>query len=120
MNQFEGLKRVVSLLWTDKAKITGTKKVTKNHITNSVETTIVEDEPCKVILKGQSAGNQSFYGTDQYDAKLLIRNGINIPAGAIIYVTDQNGQTTKYKRSSKGYTGYYSHQELAMVRDEKA
>ena len=36
MNQFEVLKRVVSLLWTDKAKITGTKKVTKNHITNSV------------------------------------------------------------------------------------
>ena len=54
------------------------------------------------------------------DAKLLIRNGIDIPAGAVIYITDQNGNTVKYKRSSKGYSGYYSHQELAMVRDEKA
>ena len=53
-------------------------------------------------------------------AKLLIRNGIDIPAGAVIYITDQNGNTTKYKRSSKGYSGYYSHQEIAMVRDEKA
>ena len=120
MSKFEGLKKVVSLLWTDKAKIIGTKKVIKNHITNSVETTIVEHEPCKVILKGQSAGTQTIFGTDEANAKLLIRNGIDIPAGAVIYITDQNGNTVKYKRSSKGYSGYYSHQELAMVRDEKA
>ena len=120
MSKFEGLKKVVSLLWTDKAKIIGTKKVTKNHITNSVEITIVENEPCKVILKGQSASTQTIFGTDEADAKLLIRNGIDIPAGAVIYITDQNGNTVKYKRSSKGYSGYYSHQELAMVRDEKA
>ena len=120
MSEFEGLKKVVSLLWTDRAKIIGTKKVTKNYITNSVETTIVENEPCKVILKGQSAGTQTIFGTDEANAKLLIRNGIDIPAGAVIYITDQNGNTVKYKRSSKGYSGYYSHQELAMVRDEKA
>lgn len=120
MSNFEGLKKAVSLLWTDKAKITGTKKVTKNHITNSVETTIAENEPCKVVLKGQSAGTQTIFGTDEADAKLLIRNGIDIPAGAVIYITDQNGNIVKYKRSSKGYSGYYSHQELAMVRDEKA
>lgn len=120
MSKFEGLKKAVSLLWTDKAKIIGTKKVTKNHITNSVEITIVENEPCKVILKGQSAGTQTIFGTDEANAKLLIRNGIDIPAGAVIYITDQNGNTVKYKRSSKGYSGYYSHQELAMVRDEKA
>ena len=120
MSEFEGLKKVVSLLWTDKAKIIGTKKVTKNHITNSVEITIVENEACKVILKGQSAGTQTIFGTDEANAKLLIRNGIDIPAGAVIYITDQNGNTVKYKRSSKGYSGYYSHQEIAMVRDEKA
>lgn len=120
MSLFEGLKQSVPRLWTDKATITGTKAVVKNHITNNVAVTIVEDEPCKVILKSQSAGTQTIFGTDQYDAKLLIRNGINIPAGAVILVTDQNGNATKYKRASKGYTGYYSHQELAMIRDEKA
>lgn len=120
MSLFEGLKQSVPRLWTDKATITGTKAVVKNHITNNVAVTIVEDEPCKVVLKAQSAGTQSFYGTDQYDAKLLIRNGINIPAGAVILVTDQNGNTVRYKRASKGYTGYYSHQEIVMIRDEKA
>lgn len=120
MSLFNGLKKVVPLLWKDKAKITGTKKVVNNHITNSVPVTIVENEPCKVILKGQSSSTQTIFGTDEADAKLLIRNCIDIPAGAVIYVTDQNGNVTKYKRSSKGYQGYYSHQELAMVRDEKA
>ena len=120
MSLFEGLKQSVPRLWTDKATITGTKEVVIHHVTDNIPVTIVENEPCKVILKSQSAGTQTIFGTDQYDAKLLIRNGINIPAGAVILVTDQNGNATKYKRASKGYTGYYSHQEIAMIRDEKA
>lgn len=120
MTYFKGLKAAVPLLWTDRVKITGTKPVVTNHVTNNVPVTIVDNEPAKVVLKSQSAGSQSFYGSDDYDAKLIIRNGITIPAGAIIYATDQNGNTVKYKRASKGYTGYYSHQEVAMVRDEKA
>lgn len=120
MSYFEALKQTIPLLWKDKVTIKGTKKVVKNHITNSIDVVIVKDEPAKVILKSQNAGDQSFYGTDKYDAKLLIRNGIDIPAGADIYVTDQNGNQVKYKRASKGYSGYYSHQELAMIRDEKA
>ena len=120
MSYFEGLKKAVPLLWTDKVKIVGTKAVVVNHVTNNEPDTIVENEPAKVVLKGQSASTQSFYGTDAYDAKLIIRNGISIPAGAVIYATDQNGNTVRYRRASKGYTGYYSHQEIAMVRDEKA
>lgn len=32
MSEFEGLKKVASLLWTDRAKITGTKKVIKTTL----------------------------------------------------------------------------------------
>lgn len=120
MSLFEGLKNVVPILWTDKATIIGTIPVKRNNVTNNEPVVLVEDEPCKVILKSQSAGTQTFYDTDNYDAKLIIKNGINIPAGSVINITDQNGNTTKYKRSSKGYTGYYSHQEIAITRDEKA
>lgn len=120
MSLFEGLKKTVPKLWFDKATIMGTKEVVKHHVTNNVPVTIVKDEPCKVILKGQSTSTQTIFGTDKYDAKLLIRNGISIPAGAVILVTDQNGNQVKYKKASKSYSGYYSHQELAMIRDEKA
>ena len=121
INDFNKLKEVVPILWTDKVNIQATKKVVnEHHITNSEPVTIVTDEPAKVILKGLKASEQSFYGTDEYDATLLIRTGIDVPAGATIIVTDVNGKVTKYKRSSKGYSGYASHQEIAMTRDEKA
>lgn len=118
---FNKLKEVAPMLWTDKVTIQATKKVVnEHHITISEPVTIVTDEPAKVILKGLKASEQSFYGTDEYDATLLIRTGIDVPAGATIIVTDINGKSTKYKRSSKGYSGYVSHQEIAMTRDEKS
>ena len=121
INAFNKLKEVAPMLWTDKVTIQATKKVVnEHHITTSEPVTVVSDEPAKVILKGLKASEQSFYGTDEYDATLLIRTGIDVPAGARITVTDVNGKITKYKRSSKGYSGYVSHQEIAMTRDEKA
>ena len=121
INAFSKLKEVAPILWTDKVTIQTTKKVVnEHHITTSEPVAVVKDEPAKVILKGLKASEQSFFGTDEYDATLLIRTGIDVPAGATIIVTDVNGKTTKYKRSSKGYSGYISHQEIAMTRDEKS
>lgn len=121
IDAFNKLKDIVPILWTDKVTIKATKKVVnEHHITTSEPVTVVTDEPAKVILKGLKNSEQSFFGTDEYDATLLLRPGIDVPAGATITVTDVNGQTTKYKRSSKGYSGYVSHQEIAMTRDEKA
>ena len=121
IDAFNKLKEVAPILWTDKVTIQATKKVVnEHHITTSEPVTVVKDEPAKVILKGLKASEQSFYGTDEYDATLLIRTGLDVPAGATIIATDVNGKVTKYKRSSKGYSGYVSHQEIAMVRDEKA
>ena len=121
INAFNKLKEVAPILWTDKVTIKATKKVVnEHHITTSEPVTVVKDEPAKVIQKGLKASEQSFFGTDEYDATLLLRTGIDVPAGATIIVTDVNGKVTKYKRSSKGYSGYVSHQEIAMTRDEKA
>ncbi|MBA1392729.1 hypothetical protein EQ500_02390 [Lactobacillus sp. XV13L] len=121
MDVFNKLTVAAPQLWNDKVTIYGTKKVTNaHHIVNNEPVELIRDEPAKVILKGLKASEQSFFGTDEYDAKLLIRTGIDIPAGAKIVVTDVNGKTVTYKRASKGYSGYVSHQEVAMVRDEKA
>ncbi|QHJ76780.1 MAG: hypothetical protein [Caudoviricetes sp.] len=121
INAFNKLKEVAPILWDDKVTIQTTKKViNEHHITTSEPVTVVSDEPAKVILKGLKASEQSFFGTDEYDATLLIRTGIDVPAGSTIIATDVNGKVTKYKRSSKGYSGYVSHQEIAMTRDEKA
>ena len=121
IDAFNRLKDIAPMLWTDKVTIQATKKVVnEHHITTSEPVTVVSDEPAKVILKGLKASEQSFFGSDEYDATLLLRTGIDVPAGATIIVTDVNGKTTKYKRSSKCYSGYVSHHEIAMTRDEKA
>ena len=121
IDAFNKLKDIVPMLWTDKVTIQATKKVVnEHHITTSEPVTVVKEEPAKVILKGLKASEQSFFGTDEYDATLLLSTGIDVPAGATIIVTDVNGKVTKYKCSSKGYPGYVSHQEIAIVRDEKA
>ncbi|AYM03577.1 hypothetical protein D8911_11495 [Levilactobacillus brevis] len=117
---FNRMGNQLTKLWFDRVTITGVKTVKDGPFIDTEPVTIVEDEPAKVILKGLKASEQTFFGTDAYDAKLLIRNGIKIPAGATVDVTDVNGQTTHYKRASKGYAGYVSHQEVAMVRDDKA
>ncbi|BAN07783.1 Phage Related protein [Levilactobacillus brevis KB290] len=117
---FNRMSKSLNKLWFDKVTITGVRDSLDGVFTDGKSVTIVEDEPAKVVLKGLKASEQTFFGTDAYDAKLIIRNGIKIPAGADIVVTDVNGQTTNYKRTSKGYAGYISHQEVAMVRDEKA
>lgn len=117
---FNRMGKSLTKLWFDKVTIVGVRDSSDGVFTDGKPVTIVEDEPAKVVLKGLKASDQSFFGTDNYDAKLLIRTGITIPAGADIQVTDVNGQVTQYKRASKGYAGYISHQEVAMVRDEKA
>lgn len=120
MIKFNGLNGAIKKLWTDKVTITATQAVKVGHIMSSQPVTLVKDAPGKLILKSNKASGEGFYGTDDYDAELLIDIGIDVPAGSTVEVTDVNGKVTKYKRSSKGYSGYQSHQEIALVREEKA
>ncbi|MCL0330608.1 hypothetical protein [Apilactobacillus xinyiensis] len=107
-------------LWRSKATIYG-KTAAKDDLFDDVsDKLIVADEPCKVILKGLNADTMNMVNNQIYNAKLLIRNGIDIPSGAKITITDVNGHTTKYKQASSGYTAYPSHQEVAMIYSEVA
>jgi len=120
MDGFKRMATILPRLWHDRVTVTGVRPVKEGPFTTTEDVTVCVDRPAKVVLSGLKASEQSFFGTDSYDAKLIIDNGVKIAAGDLISVTDVNGHTTKYKRASKGYTGYASHQEVAMVRDEKA
>ena len=84
MNYFNGLKNALPRLWNDRVRIVGTQPVKKGYITNNEDVTIVEDEPAKVILKGQSPSD--IYSalqatntiTDNY--VLLLNNFRRLPA----------------------------------------
>lgn len=120
MNLFKPLKNHIKLLWTDKATIFGVMPVKHGVITNNERVEIVKEEPCRIILNSQRGGNQKRYSQDDFDATMLISNEVKIPAGSKIVITNQNGDIVNYELSSKGYTGYYSHQEVTLNRKEKA
>lgn len=117
----KGNVNIVKKMWSDKATIIGTTKSKDSRgITKMVDTTIVSDEPCKVVKKTLNGGNQSFFDEVKYNSLLLISNGIKIPQGADINITDINGNVTNYRLASGGYAHYTTHQEVAMVLDDKA
>ncbi|WP_416353923.1 hypothetical protein ACNAN0_03870 [Agrilactobacillus fermenti] len=117
---FNRLGNVLPTLWLDKITIKGVRRIKNGPFTDTEDVTVVENEPGKISRKALKPSQQSYFGTDNYDVVLYIRTGIKIPPGADIYVTDVNGQITKYKQAGRGYTGYVSHQEVALIRDEKA
>ena len=117
---FNRMSKSLTKLWFDKVTITGVQDSSDGVFTDGRPVTIVEDEPAKVVLKGLKASEQTFFGTDQYDVVMYVRTGLNIPAGCDVWVTDVNGQVIKYKQTGRAYTGYVTHQEVAMIRDEKA
>ncbi|MCF6515560.1 hypothetical protein GSH19_05255 [Lactobacillus sp. S2-2] len=124
MINLKGINPALKLLWQDKATIIAertTESTNDNPFNDSEEYEVVKDKPCKLILKGLSpATDKDFYNNDSYDAKIIIDNDIEIPAGSKIEITDFKGKTTIYKQSSVGYSDYQSHQEIALNRDEKA
>lgn len=119
IDELKGNARFLHILYNDKVTITGQVSVKVGSVTEQQDVTIA-DIPGKVIMSGLKAGDQQEFLSNGYDAKLLIDNGIEVPAGAHITVTSMNGQVTHYKRASRGYAGYGSHQEVAMILDEKA
>lgn len=112
---------IVQLMWHDRARITGVADATDDDGFDTTDDVVIADnEPCKVVQKTLSAGNQSFYDEVKYNALLLIRPDLKIPQGADIEVTDKHGNVTKYKRASGGFANYVTHQEVAMEVDDKA
>ncbi|WP_127849718.1 hypothetical protein [Lacticaseibacillus hulanensis] len=80
---------------------------------------IVTDYPARVIKGSLASKTQAEFLPDEYDAVLVIDTGITIPTGCTIDATGPDGSVTHYKRATRGYAGYVSHQEVAMVLSAK-
>lgn len=117
---YQKMAKALPILWHDRVKIIGYRDEKQGVFTDTVPVVIVDDEPAKVSLKTLKASEQKQFGTDEYDVVMFIRTGLKIPAGCDVWVTDVNGQTIKYKQSGRAFTGFVSHQEVALIRDEKA
>lgn len=80
---------------------------------------IVDKVPAKLSKSGLKPASKETFAGVAYDAMLYLDTSVEIPAGAIIDVTNVNGPTTRYRRASGGYMGYATHQEVAVVYEER-
>lgn len=121
MSLFGGMGSILNTLYRDKATIYGSGVAKSGPFTETEPNIITENYPCKVSKITQNVVQTDSVGmVDSFDAVLFIDTNIKIPAAATIVVTDVNGYQTTYKRSSSGYMGYESHQEVRMKLDRKA
>ncbi|MFH5812079.1 hypothetical protein [Companilactobacillus sp. FL22-1] len=71
---FKKMNGVIERVWNDRVTITGVKNGKQGPFSEDVPVVICENRPGKVILGSLKTSNQTEFGTDQYDAKLLIDN----------------------------------------------
>lgn len=82
------------------------------------EVKVVSQEPCRLSFSNiSSTSEQDSAPRIQQALKLFISNGVEIPAGSKIVVT-QEGRTDAYASSSKPAV-YSVHQELMLVPFEE-
>ena len=114
-------KRAIESQYRDKATI----YVKKDTVTatgfddRSDWQAVLTDIPAKISRSGLKAADEGQFAGVQYDATLYLDTATQVPAGAMIDVTDVNGQVTRYWRAGLGYRSYKTHQEVALTFDER-
>ena len=120
---FKKMNEALKVLWDAKVTII-TKDLSK---TNEIglnddrnPEVVAHDLPCKVSTTNKNAtAPEGDIIKREYDAVLFLDNSVVVPTGAILFVTDANGNKVKYKRATGGYTAYRSHQEVGMLYSER-
>lgn len=119
---FRGAKKAIESMYRDTATV-----YTQSNVKNSSgfdddekELEIVtKDIPVKVSKSGLKSGGKDTYAEMNYDAVIYLDTKLELPSGAIIDVTDVNGRIRRYKRASGGYMSYITHQEVAVVFEDR-
>lgn len=119
---FRGAKIAIESMYRDTATIYTRSGVSNDKgFDDDVKDLLVfhSKVPAKVSKSGLKSGNKEMFAEMRYDAVVYLDTATEVPAGAIIDITDVNGRTRRYKRASGGYASYITHQEVAVVFDER-
>lgn len=120
-DMFNQMSEEIEILYRDKVTIYAAESKKTDRGMISVSKIIAEEYPCKLSISGPKASEPNgIYGTDEIDAMIYMDKSIKVPAGAKIDVELSNGSVLHFKNASKGYQEYQSHQEISVVKDEKA
>lgn len=78
------------------------------------------DVPCRISKKNLASVNEANGPLIAYEIRLYCAPEVDVPAGSRVTVTDQHGHARMYKATSEAFNSYFTHQEIAVVREDKA
>lgn len=81
---------------------------------------VVENEPCRISKKQLNPTSSEDVAGMSYILALYCAPEIEVKAGSRILITNRYGEVREYKRSSEGFDSYATHQEIIIMREEKA
>lgn len=79
-----------------------------------------EDKLCRISQKQLTPTTTGPFAGEIYQTVLYCSPELEIKSGTEIVVKDTHGVVRNYKRSSEGFSSYRTHQEIILIRDEKA
>ena len=90
------------------------------NVTSVAWVKTIVDAPCRISRKSHQVVAESSGPTVDYEIRLYCDQSLSVPAGSRITVTDAHGNTRSYKLSSEAFNSYLTHQEIVLVREDKA
>ncbi|MDO4680910.1 MAG: hypothetical protein Q4A55_06660 [Aerococcus sp.] len=79
-----------------------------------------QDVPCRIGQKSLNVTTKDNVATTTYVTALYCSRDLIIPAGSRVIVTDPNGRTQQYDRTSEAFHAYLTHQEILLSREVEA
>ena len=120
MNIYEHAKAEFEKQYDSKVTIQMNEPVKVGSITKQKWVNKVLDQPCRISQKQLTVASGGDIAGLSYVTTLHCDPNVEIPAGCRLKVTDIHGNVRDYKRSSEGFSSYRTHQEVVVLREEKA
>lgn len=119
---FDFAKKEFEKHYDSKMTVKKNQQVKEGTITKSkwVAVNDLKDIPCRISKKQITPVSEGEFAGISYLISLYCDPLLEIEPGSRISITDLYGVVREYKRSSEGFSSYRTHQEISIVRDDKA
>lgn len=110
-------RRALERLWKDRCTISQRVKVIDpdTKLTRFTESTLLEDQPCKLSFETLSVADGSPVAAVSQGAKLFLSPDVMIPAGCKIIIKRHNDLEREFTYAKSGEAGVFTnHQEIPL------
>lgn len=120
MTIYEYAKKEFEKLYDSRLTVFESKPIKVGAVTKATWVPVSVNELCRISQKQLSPTSEGVFAKVSYLTTLYCDPSLEIKASSRLRITDAQGVSREYKRSSEGFASYRTHQEIIIVRDVKA